>query len=191
MSQIIHIWNLLLDFLSNVNWGSAFGYIIGAVGTILTAVNVLKSCRKPKAKLCFANGKKEITFSPHYCRHISTKYYVDPPTDCYDSSAFECLVEKYNQKLAEENEFVLPFRLTNTGKLQLENYRVEIQFKEGIHKIGVRAYQSFVLQQLIEYTETFEGVSLKDNKHKIVYVRFKIVSIEFNCNTAIEHFLII
>ncbi len=156
-----------------MDWELVFNIcaVIGAVGTFGGLIlGLIKLFRKPKAQLRFANGKKEITFSPHYCQSVSTKYYVGPINYGYDASAYQTLIEKYNQKLAEENEFVLPFRLTNIGKLQLENYRVEIQFKEGIHKIGVRAYPSFVLQQLIEYTETFEGVSLKNNKHKIVYV---------------------
>lgn len=157
-------WESVLDILKPI------GTIVGIVGGLLGMMTYIKSLRKPKAELCFSNGKKEITFSPHYCRHISTKYYVGPQTDSYDASAFERLVEKYNQKLAEENEFVLSFRLSNIGELQLENFRVEIKFKAGIHKISVRAHQSFILQELIEYTETFDGVALKDNKHKIVYV---------------------
>lgn len=97
---------------------------VACLGSVFGVIGFIRSCRKPKAQLRFANGEKDITFSPHYCRNISTKYYVGPQTNSYDASAFERLVEKYNQKLAKENELVLPFRLTNTGKLQLENYRV-------------------------------------------------------------------
>jgi len=155
-----------------MDWELVFNIcaVIGAVGTFGGLIlGLIKLFRKPKAQLHFANGKKEITFSPHYCRSISTKYYVGPQTSSYDASAFERLVEKYNQKLAEENEFVLPFRLTNTGKLQLENYRVEIDFDEGIQAIGVRANWSLAMQQLIEYTTEQDGVCVQNHKRKIIY----------------------
>ena len=123
----------------------------------------------------FANGEKDITFSPHYCRHISTKYYVDPPTDCYDSSAFERLVEKYNQKLEAESEFVLSFRLENTGKLQLENYRVEIQYDKGIQNIAVRASDTLIEQQFVEFTNTMNGISVLYDKSMIEYAPIGII----------------
>lgn len=163
------ILNTILDFLTHISWGSVLTYMGIGAGIVFGIDQLRLSHRRPKAQLCFANGEKDITFSPHYCRHISTKYYVDPPTDCYDSSAFVRLVEKYNQKLKEENEFVLPFRLTNTGKLQLENYRVEINYDNGIQNIGVRANSSLVVQQTIENTNDMDGVSLKYNKRQIVF----------------------
>lgn len=161
-----------------MDWELVFNIcaVIGAVGTFGGLIlGLIKLFRKPKAQLRFANGKKEITFSPHYCRSISTKYYVGPQTSSYDASAFERLVEKYNQKLAEENEFVLPFRLTNTGKLQLENYRVEIDYDNGINDIGVRANHSLTIQQCIESTNALEGVYLHKDKSQIEYSPLSII----------------
>ena len=149
---------------------------IGAVGTFGGLIlGLIKLFRKPKAQLRFANGEKDITFSPHYCRNISTKYYVGPQTNSYDASAFERLVEKYNQKLAKENELVLPFRLTNTGKLQLENYRVEIDYDNGINDIGVRANHSLTIQQCIESTNALEGLYLHKDKSQIEYSPLSII----------------
>ena len=90
-----------------------------------------RSIRKPNAHLRFANGKRKIKFTPHYFRAVATKYYVDPPTDCYDSSAYRDLLERYNEVNEGKNKFCLPFCLTNTGKILLEDYRVEIKLKGG------------------------------------------------------------
>jgi hypothetical protein len=158
-----------------INWLDILNTILVFVGTCGTAFLVWKACQKPKARLRFSNGKKELTFSPHYCRNISTKYYVGPQTNSYDASAFERLVEKYNQKLAKENELVLPFRLTNTGKLQLENYRVEIDYDNGINDIGVRANHSLTIQQCIESTNALEGVYLHKAKSQIEYSPLSII----------------
>lgn len=148
---------------------------VACLGSVFGVIGFIRSCRKPKAQLRFANGEKDITFSPHYCRNISTKYYVGPQTNSYDASAFEHLVEKYNQKLAKENELVLPFRLTNTGKLQLENYRVEIDYDNGINDIGVRANHSLTIQQCIESTNALEGVYLHKDKSQIDYSPLSII----------------
>lgn len=90
-----------------------------------------RSVRKPNAHLRFANGKRKISFSPHYFRAVATKYYVDPPTDCYDSSNYSDLLKCYNKINEDKNKFCLPFCLTNTGKILLEDYRVEIKLKGG------------------------------------------------------------
>ncbi len=161
-----------------MDWELVFNIcaVIGAVGTFGGLIlGLIKLFRKPKAQLRFANGEKDITFSPHYCRNISTKYYVGPQTNSYDASAFERLVEKYNQKLAKENELVLPFRLTNTGKLQLENYRVEIDYDNGINDIGVRANHSLTIQQCIESTNALEGLYLHKDKSQIEYSPLSII----------------
>lgn len=130
------------------------------VATLICSVfgvfGFFRSLRKPKARLRFTNGKKKITFCPHYCRKISDKYYTDPPTNCYDSHAYEELLEQYNKKLAADNNFHLPFRLTNTGKLQLENYRVEI------HIVGGRYGVSF-------YNNVSGGVTLNKKNPCICY----------------------
>lgn len=145
------------------------GALIGCVGGFCGIIGLLRSFRKPKARLRFSNGKKQLTFSPHYCRAITKKYYVGPPLDSYDASAYKALVDKYNQKLKQDNEFVLPFRLTNTGRLLLENYRVEIYYDNGIQEIGVKPYQSLTMQEFIENTNELDGVCLNYGKHQIVY----------------------
>lgn len=123
-----------------------------------------RSVRKPKARLRFANGKKKITFSPHYCRAISEKYYTNPPTDCYDYHAYEQLVEQYNILLDKANKFPLTFRLTNIGKLQLENYRVEIDIKGGKCK-------------LLQYENaTLKGVTVNKEKLHVIYSPSRIAA---------------
>ena len=156
-------WNDVLDVLIPI------GTIVGIVGGLLGMLSFFKSLRKPKARLRFANGKKKITFSPHYCRAIAKKYYVGPQLDSYDASAYEELVKRYNQKLKQDNEFILPFRFMNTGKLQLENYRVEIYYDDGIQEIGVKPYQSLTMQEFIENTNEQDGVCINFNKRQIVY----------------------
>ena len=114
-------WNSVLDILMPI------GTIVGIVGGFLGVLTYIKSRRKPKARLRFADGNKEITFSPHYYRAISHKYFTDSPIDCHASHMYEMLLKKYNEKHENDNEFILSFQLENTGKLQLENYRVEIE----------------------------------------------------------------
>lgn len=104
---------------------------IGGIGGVFGVLGFIRSCRKPKARLRFANGKRKITFTPHYFRAVATKYYVDPPTDCYDSSNYSDLLKCYNKINEDKNKFCLPFCLTNTGKILLEDYRVEIKLKGG------------------------------------------------------------
>ncbi len=104
---------------------------IGGIGGVFGVLGFIRSCRKPKARFRFANGKRKITFSPHYFRAVATKYYVDPPTDCYDSSNYSDLLKCYNKINEDKNKFCLPFCLTNTGKILLEDYRVEIKLKGG------------------------------------------------------------
>ena len=104
---------------------------IGGIGGAFGVLGFIRSCRKPKARLLFANGKRKITFSPHYFRAVATKYYVDPPTDCYDSSNYRELLKRYNKIIEDKNKFCLSFCLTNTGKILLEDYRVEMKLKGG------------------------------------------------------------
>lgn len=104
---------------------------IGGIGGVFGVLGFIRSCRKPKARFRFANGKRKITFSPHYFRAVATKYYVDPPTGCYDSSNYSDLLKCYNKINEDKNKFCLPFCLTNTGKILLEDYRVEIKLKGG------------------------------------------------------------
>ena len=101
------------------------------VCSVFGVFGFFRSVRKPNAHLRFANGKRKISFSPHYFRAVATKYYVDPPTDCYDSSKYSDLLKCYNKINEDKNKFCLPFCLTNTGKILLEDYRVEIKLKGG------------------------------------------------------------
>lgn len=39
---------------------------IACIGSIFGVIGFVRSCRKPKARLRFANGKKVITLSLHY-----------------------------------------------------------------------------------------------------------------------------
>ena len=120
-------WNFLNITFSAI---ACFCSVFGVIGFV-------RSCRKPKARLRFGGGKKEITFTPHYYRPISHKYYTDPPTDCYASHQYSDLVKRYNELHEKDNVFVLSFRLTNIGKLQLEYYKVEIEFNGGIKNISI------------------------------------------------------
>ena len=121
-------WNILFNICA----------VIGALGTFGGGIiELVRLLRRPKARLRFANGEKYISFSPHYFHAVSQKYYVGPQTDSYDASAYSRLVEQYNEMHSKDNVFTLPFRVTNIGKLQLEDYRIEIEFNEGIQSISL------------------------------------------------------
>ena len=115
-------WNSVLDILMPI------GTIVGIVGGFLGVLTYIKSLRKPKARLRFADGKKEITLTPHYYHKTSTKYYIVPypELDCFDR--YHALGKKYQEKHEADNAFILSFQLYNNGELQLENYRVEIEY---------------------------------------------------------------
>ena len=169
MDNLYNIWNLVCDFLTHISWGSVLLYM-GTGATIFFGIDKWRlSHRKPKARLRLSNGKKEISFSPHYYRVVSHKYFVDSPIDCHVSHQYNMLLERYNKKHENDNEFILTFKLENTGKLQLENYKVEIEYDAGIQQLGVRANQSFVLQDFLEHTYSQDGVSLNISKHMITY----------------------
>ena len=139
------------------------------VGTCGTGFLVWKACQKPKAILRFEDEKEELTFSPHYFQSISTKYYVGPINDGYDASAYQKLIAKYNQKLTEENQFILSFCLSNTGELQLENYRVDFEWNSGIKSIGrVNQKPRKVIGSFIE-PEPIDSLSFNKGKPQITY----------------------
>lgn len=119
-------WNSVLDILMPI------GTIVGIVGGFLGVLTYIKSLRKPKARLRFADGKKEITLTPHYYHKTSTKYYIVPypELDCFDR--YHALGKKYQEKHEDDNAFILSFQLYNNGELQLENYRVEIEYDKGM-----------------------------------------------------------
>ena len=158
-------WNSVLDILMPI------GTIVGIVGGFLGVLTYIKSLRKPKARLRFANGKKEITFSPHYYRAVSHKYYVDPPTNCYASHAYEVLLEQYNKKHENDNEFILSFRLENTGKLLLENYRVEIECEKGIGTFFSTNLHELRKEGVLVGDIPFDGVKINNStKPQIVFL---------------------
>ena len=130
---------------------------IGGIGGVFGVLGFIRSCRKPKARLRFANGKRKITFSPHYFRAVATKYYVDPPTDCYDSSNYSDLLKCYNKINEDKNKFCLPFCLTNTGKILLEDYRVEIKLKGGKCSLIGQSFTEGVhvneIKSILEYSQ--------------------------------------
>ena len=137
MIELCIIEDDLVNFLSKIEWGSTIGYLVGIGGLILTWWNVHKSNQKPKARLRLSGGKKEITFTPHYYNKTSTKYYIVPYPDLKHFDRYHDVVEQYQEKHKHDNVFLLPFRFSNTGKLQLENYRVEIEFYGGIQSISL------------------------------------------------------
>lgn len=126
------------------------------VCSVFGVFSYFRSIRKPKARLRFVNGKRKISFSPHYFRAVATKYYVNPPTDCYDSSAYRDLLERYNEVNEGKNKFCLPFCLTNTGKILLEDYRVEIKIRGGKYALVGQSFTDGVnlskKKSLIEYS---------------------------------------
>ena len=113
-----------------INWLDILNTILVFVGTCGTAFLVWKACQKPKAKLRFSNGKKELTFSPHYYNE-TLKYYVVPYPDLSQFDEYHRLGEKYQKLHEDDNRFLLTFRLSNTGAFQLENYRVEIDYNKS------------------------------------------------------------
>ena len=126
------------------------------VCSVFGVFGFFRSIRKPKAKLRFVNGKKKISFSPHFFHAVATKYYVDPPTDCYDSSNYRELLKCYNKINEGKNKFCLPFCLTNTGKILLEDYRVEIKIRGGKYALVGQSFTDGVnlskKKSLIEYS---------------------------------------
>lgn len=120
-----------------MNWEAVFeilkpiGTIVGIIGGILGMLSFFKSLRKPKARLRFANGKREITFFPHYYQELSIKYYVVPYPALSQFDEYHSLVKKYKDQHKGENEFILSFRLSNIGKFQLEDYRVDFEIEDG------------------------------------------------------------
>ena len=126
------------------------------VCSVFGVFGFFRSIRKPNAHLRFANGKRKIKFTPHYFRAVATKYYVDPPTDCYDSSNYRELLKCYNKINEDKNKFCLPFSLTNTGKILLEDYRVEIKIRGGKYALVGQSFTDGVnlskKKSLIEYS---------------------------------------
>ena len=132
MDWIENIWNTVIDFLSHVSFGSVLTYMGTGAGLFFGIDRWRLSHRKPKASLCFANGEKEITLDTHYYNKSSSKYYIAPSNDSSQLDRYLDLYKEYLRKHKNDNEFLLSFQLCNTGKLQLENYRAEIECKQGV-----------------------------------------------------------
>lgn len=135
MDLIQNIWNTIVDFLSHVSFGSILAYMSMGAGIFFGIDRWRLSHRKPKASLRFANGKKEITLDTHHYSKSSSKYYLIPSNDSSLIDRLYELMKKYAEKHEDDNAFRLTFRLFNSGELQLENYRVEIEFDKGMGKV--------------------------------------------------------
>lgn len=120
----------------NCDWISIVNLILVLLGTCGTGFLVWKACQKPKASLRFANNKEYISFEPHYYNRAATKYYKFPWPNVKDSMLFENLINKYNEKHKNDNVFVLTFHFSNIGHLQIEDYRIDIEWNAGIQSVG-------------------------------------------------------
>ena len=141
------------------------------VATLICSVfgvfGFFRSLRKPNARLRFTNGKKKITFCPHYYRKQSDKYYIDPPTDCYESSTYIKLYKYYNKLHENDCKFLVKFRLENIGAFQLENYRVEIDVTGGKYELS-HSTPNVKIGTDIE-APPMDGVSFGETKPNIYY----------------------
>ena len=135
--------------------------ILGSISSLGTAFLVWKACQKPKARFRFADGKKEITLSPHYYNE-TLKYYVVPYPDLSQFDKYHDLGERYQKLHEKDNRFLLSFRLSNTGAFQLENYRVEIEYDKN----QCSAYQIKEHHRGEPFIDlpTFDGVNFSDGK---------------------------
>lgn len=125
------------------------------VCSVFGVFGFFRSIRKPGADLRFANGKRKISFTPLYYRKKSDKYYMDPPTDCYDSHAYIEMHKHYNKLHENDYKFLISFQVKNTGELQLENYRVEIDIKGG--------------KCSLLHTRQLDGIKFNGNNTNIAY----------------------
>ena len=147
------------------------GTIVGSVGGFLGALTYIKSLRKPKARLRFANGKKEITLTPHYYHKLSTKYYKVPYPELDSFDKYHALANKYQEKHEDDNAFRLSFQLYNNGELQLENYRVEIDYDKG--QGAVHSSKAYYLRKVGATVGEFppDGLTLDSyKKPQVVYI---------------------
>ena len=129
----------------------------------------IKSLWKPKARLRFSNGKKEITLTPHYYNETSIKYYIVPYPEISQFDHYHDLGETYQKRHENDNKFVLSFRLSNIGKLLLENYRVEIVWGKGLQSIShISNKPRKVIGNYIEPEEQSD-ITIDRRKPQIIY----------------------
>ena len=151
------------------------GTIVGIVGGILGMFSYIKSLRRPKARLRFAEGKKEITLTPHYYKKLSTKYYKVPYPDLDSFNKYHALGKKYQEKHEDDNAFFLTFELYNNGALPLENYRMMIDYDKGMGT--VHSAQVYHLRKVGATVGEFppDGLSLDSYKEpQIVYTPIEL-----------------
>lgn len=154
-------------------WFNIVSLLIGLIGTGGTIFLVWKACQKPKATLRFSNGKKELTFSPHYYNE-TLKYYVVPYPDLFQFDKYHAVAERYQNLHKNDNRFLLTFRLSNTGAFQLENYRVEIDYS----KSQCSAYQIKEHRFGEQYMDipSFDGVSFSKEKSMVILAPVGVMS---------------
>ena len=171
MDEFVGIWNRTVDFLTHVSWGSVITYMGIGAGIFFGVDRWILSHRKPKARLRFANGEKEITLTPHYYNKTSTKYYKDPCINTCQFDKYHQLGRKYKEKHEDDNAFRLSFQLYNNGKLQLENYKVKIEYDKGLGT--VHSSQVYFLRKVGATVEEFPPDGLTLDSYKKPQVLYK------------------
>ncbi len=172
MDWIENIWNAIIKFLSHVSFGSILTYMGTGAGIFFGIDRWWLSHRKPKASLRFVNGKKEITIETHYYSKSSSKYYIIPSNDSSQFDRYHNLYKKYLMKHKHDNEFLLSLQLNNKGKLQLENYRVEFDFNEGIQSLAPAENKKIKMADGVFNMNCMDDVSFQERKPQIIYSPF-------------------
>lgn len=144
---------------------SAIACFCGVFGVI----GFVRSCRKPKAEVRFSDGKKEISVSPYYVKKRSLQYYIPPTTSVRDFMKYEELLRQIDEELIKHNQFLLKFRLSNVGKLQLENYKVKVELKSDEQSKPTAHYvHSWGIGNFIEPVEE-DYIKLNHNQTEVTY----------------------
>ena len=149
----------------NYDLGNIIILISGAIAAFFSVLTYVRVCRKPRARLRFSNGKKEISFSPHFY-NITLKYYVVPYYDLSQFNTYLDLGKRYKKLHEKDNIFLLSFRLSNTGAFQLENYRIEIDYNRDecsafISRVHHRG-------EIIKEVPFFDGVNFSKEKPMVI-----------------------
>ena len=81
---------------------------------------------------------------------------------------YEELLRQIDEELIKHNQFLLKFRLSNVGKLQLENYRVKVELKRDKQSKPTAQYvHHWVIGNFIEPIE--DNIKLDLNQTEITY----------------------